>query len=267
MDPIKAVILGLTQGITEFIPVSSSGHLELVQGIFGDRAGDFHLFLELINFGTLFVLLIYYRKRIAKILKDIFAHRDYKLLVNVVITCIPAVLLGLAFSDIIESSPFFSNLAVVATAMALIGFAMIFVNRLPKLSRLADETKLSRRRALYIGLAQALALIPGTSRSGSTILAGRLVGLNSKSAADYSFLVSIPIMLGVCAKSLFSASSRAYFSANFELLLLSNAIAFVSGLFAINIVMRYLKRKDSLKAFGWYRVLLAAVVYVFVLLG
>lgn len=266
MSPLNSIILGLTQGLTEFIPISSSGHLEIVQNILGGRSADFHLFLELINFGTLFVLLIYYRHRILQILRNLFRRRDYKLLRNIIITCIPAAAIGLLFSDLIEHSPFFSNFFVIATAMGFIGILMIFVDHLPKLSSLRSETKLTPRRALAIGFAQALALIPGISRSGSTIIASRLVGLNNKSAADYSFLVSIPIMFGVCLKTLLSNGSRVYLFANFDMLLLSNFVAFLSGLLAINIIMHYLKRNDSLRAFGLYRIFLACVIYIFLLL-
>lgn len=267
MEWYQSFWLGLTQGTTEFIPVSSSGHLEVMQQILGGRGTDFHLFLELINFGTLLALLIFYRKRIWQILVDIFKNHNFKLAINVIITTIPAVIAGLLLSDIIEENWFFSNMIVIACAMALIGIAMIAIDRLPKMSKLKDENKLTKPRALIIGLAQCVALIPGTSRSGSTIVAGRMVGLNSKSAADYSFLASIPIMFGVMVKSLLSSTSREYIAANFPMLALSNAIAFISGLIAIHLVMNYLReKKSSLRPFGIYRVVLALIIVVFELL-
>ena len=264
MTILTSIILGLVQGITEFIPVSSSGHLEIVQQLIGGRTEDFHLFLELINFGTLLALLIYYRKRIAGIFKDIFKNHNYKLAINVIITCIPAGLAGLLLSHFIEESPFFSSLITISIAMAFVGFLMIVVDKLPKKTPLKNENFLSKKRALAIGIAQVFALIPGVSRSGSTIVAGRLMGLNSKSSADYSFLVSIPLMLAVCAKTLVSSSTRGYLLDNFGLLILSNIIAFVSGLFAISFCLKYLKKSNSLKAFGIYRVILATIV-IFVL--
>lgn len=266
MEWYQSFWLGLTQGVTEFIPVSSSGHLEVMQQILGGRSADFHLFLEFINLGTLLALLIFYRKRIWGILVDIFKNHNFKLAINVIITTIPAVIAGLLLSDLIESNWFFSNMLVIAGAMALIGIAMIAIERLPKMSKLKDENHLSKPRALIIGLAQCVALIPGTSRSGSTIVAGRMVGLDSKSAADYSFLASIPIMLGVMAKSMISSSSREYIAANWQMLALSNAIAFVSGLIAIYFVMKYLRKKNSLRPFGIYRIVLALIIVVFELL-
>ena len=266
MEWWEAFWLGLTQGITEFIPVSSSGHLELMQEILGGRSEAFHFFLEFINFGTLLALIIYYRKRIWQILKDIFQKHDYKLAINIIITCIPAVILGILLNDLIDSSPFFSNMATIAVMMALIGIVMIVIDKIPHMSKLKDENKLDKKRALYIGLAQAVALIPGTSRSGSTIIAGRLVGLNNKSAADYSFLVSIPIMCGVIAKSLLSEASRIYIVQNAGMLIFSNVVAFIVGSLAIKWALNFLKRDDALKYFGWYRVVLATVIIIFQLL-
>lgn len=266
MQPYQSIILGLTQGLTEFIPVSSSGHLEIIQNILGGRSADFHLFLEFINVGTLLALIIFYRQRIKGIIVDIFKNHNYKLFLNLIITSIPAVIAGLLLSNFIEDSDFFSSMVVIALAMATIGVVMINIDKLPAMSHLKDENKLSKKRALYIGLAQTLALVPGVSRSGSTIVAGRLVGLDSKSAADYSFLASIPIMLGVVAKSFISSTSRAYIAANFNMLLLSNAVAFISGLVALQFVISYIKKRDSLQVFGWYRVMLATVVLIFELL-
>ena len=266
MEWFQSVLLGLTQGLTEFIPVSSSGHLEVTQQVLGGRSADFHLFLEFINLGTLLALLIFYRKRIWQILIDIFKNHNVRLAINVIITTIPAVIAGLLLSDLIESNWFFSNMIVIACAMALIGIAMLAIDRLPKMSKLKSENELTKPRALLIGLAQCVALIPGTSRSGSTIVAGRLTGMDSKTAADYSFLASIPIMFGVMVKSLISSSSRAYISANVSMLALANIVAFISGLAAIYFVMKYLRKKNSLKPFGIYRIVLAAIIIVFELI-
>lgn len=267
MNGIDAVILGIVQGLTEFIPVSSSGHLELVQQILGQRGDDFHLFLELINIGTLLALLIFFRKRIWGILVDIFSKKNYKLALNILITSIPAGILGLLLSKLIEEAPFFSSLYTIAIAMGIVGILMIIVDKLPKLSKLKDENELTKPRALLIGLAQTFALIPGVSRSGSTIVAGRLVGMDSESAAEYSFLASIPIMCGVVLKSFVSSSSRAYLADNWQMLLLSNAVAFVAGLAAISFLLKFLKKSDNLKWFGYYRVVLAGIVLVLVLIA
>ena len=266
MSPLEGAILGLVQGLTEFIPVSSSGHLEFVQYIFGGRDANFHLFLEFINIGTLLALIIYYRHRIAGIIVDVFRNRNYRLAVNLIITTIPAATVGFLASQLISSLPFFSSILTISVAMATVGVLMIVVDKLPKLSHIKDENQLSKPRALLIGLAQVFALIPGTSRSGSTILAGRLVGLNSESAANYSFLASIPIMTGVLIKTFLSSSDRAYFFDNISVILISNLIAFAFGMIALRFVMQYLKRREALRAFGWYRLIIASIAFTFVLI-
>ena len=268
MNILESTVLGLVQGITEFIPVSSSGHLEITQRILGagGRAEDFHFFLELINFGTLFALLFYYRQTIWEILQRVFVKKDYKLALNILITSIPAGIIGLVLSKVIEKMPFFSSLTTIGFAMGFVGLIMIFVNKLPHLSKLKDENELTPGRALAIGLAQTFALIPGVSRSGSTIITGRVMGLDSKSAAKYSFLASLPIMIAVCGKSLLSSSSRAYITSNLGMLLLSNLVAFVSGLIALQIVMKYFKKENSIPSFGVYRVILSLGIFAALLL-
>ncbi len=263
MNILESTVLGLVQGITEFIPVSSSGHLEITQRILGagGRAEDFHFFLELINFGTLFALLFYYRQTIWEILQRVFVKKDYKLALNILITSIPAGIIGLILSKVIEKLPFFSSLTTIGFAMGFVGLIMIFVNKLPHLSKLKDENELTPGRALAIGLAQTFALIPGVSRSGSTIITGRVMGLDSKSAAKYSFLASLPIMIAVCGKSLLSSSSRAYITSNLGMLLLSNLVAFISGLIALQIVMKYFKKEKSIPSFGIYRVILSLGIF------
>lgn len=260
MDIFQAILLGLIQGLTEFIPVSSSGHLELAQNIFNIPADNFHLFLEFINLGTLLALLIYFRKRIFKIIKNVFQEHNYKLAINIVITSIPAGLIGLLLSDIIENNSFFNSLFTVAAAMGIVGLIMVAIDKLPHMSKLENENHLTPIRALFIGLSQTFALIPGTSRSGTTIIAGRLVGLDSESSAEYSFLASIPIMCGVCLKMFLSESSRTYFAANLNTLLLSNLVAFIVGLIALKYLLKFLKQPKSLQTFGWYRVIVACLV-------
>lgn len=260
MDIFQAILLGLVQGLTEFIPVSSSGHLELVQHIFNFPADNFHLFLEFINLGTLLALLIYFRKRIIKIIKDVFSEHNYKLAINIVITSIPAGLAGLLLADIIENNSFFNSLFTVAAAMGIVGIIMVAIDKLPHMSALENENRLTPIRALIIGLLQVFALVPGTSRSGTTIVAGRIVGLDSESSAEYSFLASIPIMCGVCLKMFLSSSSRAYFTENLSMLLLSNLVAFLVGLIALKYLLSYLKKPKSLQAFGWYRIIVSCLV-------
>lgn len=260
MSLLEAIILGIVQGLTEFIPISSSGHLVIGQFLFG-RESD-HLFLEFINIGTMLALVVYFWKRIIGIVRDIFINRQYRLIRNITITAIPAGAIGFFLSDFIGSNAFFGSIVVVMITLFVVGVVMIILERLPKLSKMGNGTELTSGRSLVIGLVQVFALIPGVSRSGSTIIAGRLMGLNAKEAAEYSFLASLPIMFGVTIKTLFFDTD--YLIANMSLMVIGNIAAFISGLIAVGFLMRYLS-KHGLAIFGWYRVFLAAVIAVILL--
>ncbi len=261
MNVFDAIILGLTQGLTEFIPVSSSGHLVILQNILG--LGSEHLFLEFINIGTFLALIIYFRHKIVDILSDVFVRKNYNLARNIIITAIPAGLVGVLLGSFINSYWLFNNIMVTIFVIFAIGVVMIVLDKLPHASKTKDGAALTPSRALFIGLMQVFAFIPGVSRSGSTIIAGRLAGLKPESAAEYSFLASIPIMAGVTLKTLLGDFD--YLVANFEILLISNIVAFVAGLFAVGFMINYLK-KNSLAVFGWYRVVLATVFFAFLLI-
>lgn len=253
-------MLGLVQGLTEFIPISSSGHLVIAQSLFG-HASD-HLFLEAINIGTFLALVAYFFPRIIEISKQILFKRQYILLRNILLTSIPAGLVGLALSGFIDSSPFFGSLWVVAITLLIVGIVMVKLEALPKLDARKDGESLSPGRATVIGVAQMLALIPGVSRSGSTIITGRLVGLSAKEAAEYSFLASLPIMAAVTLKVLLQ--DKDYLIQNAGTLFIGNLVAFISGLLAVGFLMRYLATRD-LSVFGWYRIGLAAVIITILL--
>ncbi len=257
MTIIEAIVLGLIQGLTEFIPISSSGHLVIAQTFMG--IGSDHLFLEWVNIGTVLALIIFFRHRILDAIRTIWQKKDYRLLRNIVIAMLPAGLVGFMFADFIEGTAFFGSVWTVVVTLVLVGILLIVLERLPKLSVLKSSEALSPRRALSIGLAQVFALIPGTSRSGVTLIAGRVAGLTRASAAEFSFLVSIPIMLGVIVKLLVKDADRAYFVANALSLTVANIVAFVSGLIAVGFLMKYLEKRD-LSIFGWYRIGLAVVL-------
>lgn len=263
MSVLEAIILGLVQGLTEFIPVSSSGHLVIAQTFLLGKAD--HLFIQALDFGTLAALLIYFYPRLKDLFIRVTFKRDYRLLRNIVITCIPAGLLGLALADFIQKSTVLLNPLVVSLMLALVGVLMVVVDKLPKKSPKETGADLSPRRALVVGLAQSFALIPGVSRSGSTIVASRIMGLSPKAAAEYSFMVSIPIMLGLIAKLLLKPADRVYMAANLDMLIIANIVAFISALAAIHFLLSYLS-KHGLAAFGWYRIGLAAVVVTVLLL-
>lgn len=261
MEYIIGLILGLIQGLTEFIPISSSGHLVIAQ-TFLSGASD-HLLLEFLNIGTTLALLVFFRKRIITICQDVFVRRNVRLARNILLTSVPAGLIGFAFADYIAVTPFFGSAVVVVFTLAIVGVLMIVAEKIPHASPTKDGEHLSVPRALGIGAAQALALIPGVSRSGSTILAGRFLGLSAAEAAEYSFLASLPIMFGVTLKVF--VSDYGYLVDHLGVLLVANAAAFISGVLAVGFLMRYLA-KHSLAVFGWYRIGLAAILATILLI-
>ena len=178
---------------------------------------------------------------------------------NILITSIPAGLLGFLLADFIQNSPELLSPLVVAIMLAVVGVLMIVIDKLPRKSNKSGGQDLSPKRALAIGVAQAFALIPGVSRSGSTIIASRIMGLNPKAAAEYSFMVAIPIMLGLLTKLLVKDSDRAYLITNLEPVVIGNIAAFISGMIAIKFMLTYLSN-HGLAIFGWYRIAVATVV-------
>lgn len=261
MQLLETIILGVIQGLTEFIPISSSGHLVIAQ-IFMSGASD-HLFLEYISIGTTLSLLIYFRKRIFNIIRDVFKMRRYKLALNLLITAIPAGAIGFVLADFIGSHEFFGSLSTVAVTLLVVGILMVVLDKLPTASKLENIEALTPKRALVVGLAQVFALIPGVSRSGSTIIAGRFAGLKSADAAEYSFLASLPIMMGVILKIF--VSNGDYVAANLDVVIISNIAAFIAGIVAIGFLMRFLS-KHGLALFGWYRIVLSLVLITIILL-
>lgn len=263
MGIFESIVLGLIQGLTEFIPVSSSGHLVIAQHFFSG-ASD-HMFLEWIDLGTFLALVVYFRHRLLGIYRDIVHKKNYRLARNMLLTAIPAGIVGLLFSKFIESSAFFGSLTTVTAGLAFVGVIMIIVEKLPHASAVKDGAKLSAKRAFLIGVVQVFALIPGVSRSGSTIIAGRLAGLDAAKAAEYSFLASLPIIGAVLLKLIFSSDGREYYMQHALTLSISNLVAFLAGLFAVSFLINYLS-KHGLALFGWYRVALAAVLAVVILI-
>ena len=258
MTIIDSIILGAVQGLTEFIPVSSSGHLVIAQNWLGLQTS--HTFEIMVNLGTFLALLIYFRTRIIDILVRMFRDKDIKLARNIIISAIPIAIVGFLFADFF-ANPLIQHPLTVAIMLVVIGVVMIVIERLPKASEIKKSEDLTPKRAGFIGVAQLLALIPGTSRSGATMVAGRLAGLSFKEAAEYSFLLSIPVMAGVVLKGFVSDEGQAFMRDNFGAWLGSNIAALVCGLFAVGFMLRFLG-KGNFKIFGYYRIALAAVVVV-----
>jgi undecaprenyl-diphosphatase len=258
MTIFDGLILGTLQGLTEFIPVSSSGHLVIAQHFLGVQTSP--VFDSLVNLGTFLALVIYFRKRLWEIAVRLFTKRDIRLVRNLIISALPVGLAGILFKSFFEGSAV-QSAWVVAAMLLILGVVMLVLHKIPTASPVKTEDDLSVKRAGLIGLAQMLALVPGTSRSGATIIAGRLAGLSYERAAEYSFLLSIPVMFGVVVMGLAGHDGRQFIQDNFAVWAVSNIAAFIFGLVAVGFMLRFLA-KGNLKSFGIYRIALAAVVVV-----
>jgi len=263
MSIINAIILGLVQGLTEFLPISSSGHLVITSHFLG--IGNAFTFDVLLNFGSLVALLVYYRVRIWSIIVKIFSGDEWNLVLKVIVATIPAVAIGLTFNNYIEQLN--GMIWVVIAMLLIIGIPMIISGRA---NENADDREIERsvgwQLAAKTGIAQATALIPGVSRSGITILTGLRNNLSAERAAEFSFLLAIPIIAGASLKTLLSHDGIEFVKNNFAAFTVGNIVAFISGILAINFMIKLISKR-GLKDFGWYRVILAVILAILLLVG
>lgn len=262
MNLLVALILGLIQGITEFLPVSSSGHVLIFSRIL-DNPSSFE-FDVLVSFGTLFAVLIYYRKRFLEIMLDIFKRRDIRLALKLIVATIPAVVVGFVFKDIIET--YLHNTTTAIIMLLGIGVLMVYSIRWKPNANLPvnrDLHNITYFQAATIGLAQCVALVSGSSRSGVTMLAALKQGFTAKTAAEWSFLMSVPVILGASLRVLVSDEGMKFISDQTGAFLVANAVSFISGILAIHILLKILASK-GLYWFGWYRIALGIVLIMLI---
>lgn len=262
MSIIEAIILGIIQGLTEFIPVSSSGHLVIADQLFGS-SGNLAFDVAL-HGGTLLALLIFFRKDIATLARALFSNTPHtKLARMIALATIPAVIFGMLIEDYVEDT--LRSSIVVAVNLILVAIAMLVAEHI--LTKRAKHTKpehISLREAVTIGFAQALAIIPGMSRSGSTITAGLLVGLDRVAATRFSFLLGVPIISGALVATVFTGGGLEEVQKQPTVFIAGVVAAFVSGLWAIKFLLRYLA-KHSLHVFAYYRIALGIIVLILAL--
>lgn len=259
MRIIEAIILGLIQGLTEFIPVSSSGHLVVISEIFNFEVGSF-TFDVLVNIGTIAALLIYFRRDIAQITADILLRRNGKLGWYLAAGTIPAVIVGIFIQPYAETVLRSTN--VVVASLVVVAIFMWAADKLAGSKRLQEVTL---NNSLVVGLAQALALIPGVSRSGITIATGMSLSFNRETAARFSFLLAIPVLIGATLKILFSDGTLGLVTADLGVFAAGITASFISGYLAISFLLRYLAR-HGLRAFAIYRIGLAGLILLVTIL-
>ncbi len=250
MNLPQSIILGIVQGITEFFPISSSGHLVIIQGLFGMKEPQlaFDIFLHI---GTLISVLIYFRKDIIKIVtKDRFTA------VYLIAASIPTFIIGLMFKDIVEE--LFARPRIVGYALLATGVLLLSAAFYLRFNRTKEHKKIGIINSILIGAAQGVAIIPGISRSGATIVAGILSGIDKEEAVKFSFLLSIPAILGATifkcqdiGSSLTSAALPYFISGGLA--------AAITGIFSISVLLKAVKG-DKLYIFGIYCILAASVV-------
>lgn len=253
----EAISLGLIQGLTEFIPVSSSGHLLISAQFLGLDLHDTFSFDVTVHLGTLLALLVHFWRDI----KSMLMLQKNNLTKLIIIGTLPAVVIGFLAQNVVENHT--RSIVVVIVTMSVVGVLMILADYL------SGKMKLSQLKipgAIGIGFAQALALIPGVSRSGSTILAGRAIGLDYLAATRFAFLLAIPITFGAVLKVLISDSGMHFLLENTEIALVGTLTAFIGGWFAISFMLRLVGR-IGLKWFGVYRVSLAALLLLLLIKG
>jgi len=258
MHWLTIIVLGLVQGITEFIPVSSSGHLVIAQHLLGNSS-SFELDV-LLNFGTLAAVIIYYRKRLLSIATDIVKNRDLNLTLKLIVATLPAAIAGFLFQGFIENH--LQGTLIVAIMLTLVGVLMILSVRWQPKASLAvnkDLHNVTYKNSFLIGLAQCVSLVSGTSRSGTTILAALKLGYTKEKAAEWSFLMGIPIILGASLKVLLGHKGITYVKTYPTEFLVANMLSFISGFIAIHYLMKILQQR-GLYWFGWYRIGLAVVL-------
>jgi undecaprenyl-diphosphatase len=257
-DLLGAAVLGLVEGITEFLPVSSTGHLIIVGdwlGFTGDRAKTFEIFIQL---GAILAIVWIYRARFVELSRKASTDpASGHLLVNLAIAFVPAAAVGFLFHHQIKQ--FLFSPIIVAVALVAGGVAILVIEALKPRTTTPDLTGTSRRQALGIGLAQVLSLIPGVSRSGSTIMGGYALGLSRAAATEFSFFLSVPVMVAATGFDLLKSRDLVH-AADIPLFATGFVVAFVSAVVVVKAFLRYVSH-HSFGVFAWYRLAFGAFLF------
>ncbi len=264
MEIWQAIVLGLVQGVTEFIPISSSGHLILVRSFFGPATGIDLAFDAVLQLATAFAILAFFWREIVGLIRTLIdlvtnkfvKNEDKNLLYALVFGTIPAVALGLMLEGAMES--IFRNVFLVAVMLVLGSVLMFYAEKV-----FSGKNTLSPQKGFTLGFFQSLALIPGVSRSGATISGGMILGLSREMATRFSFLLAFPILFGSGIKKFFDITLSQSFETLGMPLLIGSVVAFCTGLLAIRFLLNFLKTR-TLKPFIVYRIILALLIFIFV---
>ncbi|MBR3877254.1 MAG: undecaprenyl-diphosphate phosphatase [Bacteroidaceae bacterium] len=276
ISTLETIIIAIVEGLTEFLPVSSTGHMIITQNVLGVESTEFvKAFTFIIQFGAILSVVVLYWKRFfclnrtplpeeASPLKR-FLHK-YDFYWKLFVAFIPAAVLGLLFNDMIDAM--LESVAVVATTLILGGIFMLFCDRI--FNKGSENTELTEKRAFWIGMFQCISMIPGVSRSMATIVGGMAQKLTRKKAAEFSFFLAVPTMFAATLfkmlKLFTQPEGMEIITNNMGTLIIGNIVAFVVALLAIKFFISFVT-KYGFKAFGWYRIILGSVLLILLLTG
>lgn len=257
MTIFESIVLAIVEGLTEFLPVSSTGHMILTQGLMGMKSDEFvKAFTIMIQFGAILSVVVLYWKRF---------FQTFDFYWKLFVAFIPAAILGLLFSDVIDS--FLENVWVVSFMLLAGGVFMLFVDKwfTHYDDPYSSSQQITNKKALRIGLMQCIAMIPGVSRSMATIVGGMSQGLSRKNAAEFSFFLAVPTMFAATAYKLYKllSSNQGFelLKTNWDVLLIGNVMAFIVAMAAIKVFVQFVTRY-GFKSFGWYRIIVSVALLI-----
>ncbi|MEG1887556.1 MAG: undecaprenyl-diphosphate phosphatase [Oscillospiraceae bacterium] len=264
LNIIKAIIYGIVEGITEWLPISSTGHLILVEDLikFNLSPEFMAAFRVVIQLGAIMAVVILYFNKLNPFSPRKTAvqkSQTWQMWFKVLVACVPAAVIGILFDDLLDK--YLYNSWVVSAMLIIYGVLFIALENRRIKPRIMSLNQLSYKYAFYIGMLQLLALIPGTSRSGVTILGAVFLGASRSVSAEFSFFLSIPVMFGASLLKLVKSGLH-FTGAEWSALAVGTVVAFVVSVFAIKFLMSYIKKHDF-KAFGYYRIVLGIILLIY----
>ena len=273
MDVIDAIIIAIIEGLTEFLPVSSTGHMIITQNILGVESTDYvKAFTFIIQFGAILSVVWLYWKRFFQLGKVPEGVSGWKALLikydfywKLFIAFLPAAIFGLLFSDAIDAM--LEKVEVVAITLVIGGIFMLFCDKI--FNKGSENTKLTEKRAFMVGLFQCISMIPGVSRSMATIVGGMSQKLTRKAAAEFSFFLAVPTMLGATVYKVYKlvkVGGTQLITDNLDTLIIGNIVAFIVALLAIKFFINFVSR-HGFKAFGWHRIVIGAAILIMLACG
>lgn len=275
MNVFETIVIAIVEGLTEFLPVSSTGHMIIAQNLLGVESTDFvKAFTFIIQFGAILSVLVLYWKRFFQLnrtpvpegtstVKRFFHKYDFYW--KLFIAFIPAAVFGLLFSDAIDAM--LERVEVVAVTLILGGIFMLFCDRI--FNKGSEDTVVTEKRAFMVGLFQCISMIPGVSRSMATIVGGMAQRMTRKAAAEFSFFLAVPTMLGATVYKVYDLIKEGgmeIITDNISTLLIGNVVAFIVALLAIKFFINFVT-KYGFKAFGWYRIVVGALILILLFTG